>query len=184
MLTNVLEGLTMFAYKLKRHVLWEQKLECVRVKWWEEERKRSCCPWQQPCCYKQQSVWAGSWVWVDVILLLHVFIISFSLSLIKWTSPVDVGNLPNHVKYCVSVFSLLWTTIRTPPVRAWGSRNPQHVVLLESAGWAFATNLQLVFIFFDNWIHLPFKFLFPQLLLSWKSDLLLLFLKFELLECD
>jgi hypothetical protein len=39
---------------------------------------------------------------------------------------------------------------------------------LESAGWAFATNLQLVFIFFDNWNHLPFKFLFPQLLLSWK----------------
>jgi hypothetical protein len=41
-------------------------------------------------------------------------------------------------------------------------------VLLESAGWAFVTNLQLVFIFFDNWIHLPFKFLFPQLLLSCK----------------
>jgi hypothetical protein len=24
------------------------------------------------------------------------------------------------------VLSLQWTTIRTPPVRAWGSRNPQQ----------------------------------------------------------
>ena len=51
-----------------------------------------------------------------------------SLSLIKWTSPVDVGNLPNHVKYYVSLLSLQWATIRTPPVRAWGSRNPQQLV--------------------------------------------------------
>jgi hypothetical protein len=60
---------------------------------------------------------------VDVILLLHVFIVSFSLSLIKWTSPVDVGNLSNHVKYCVSVLTLRRATISTPPVRAWGSRD-------------------------------------------------------------
>jgi hypothetical protein len=26
---------------------------------------------------------------------------------------MDVGDLPNHVKYCVNVFSLQWTTIRT-----------------------------------------------------------------------
>jgi len=28
-------------------------------------------------------------------------------------SPVDVGGFPNHVKYCVSVFSLQWANIRT-----------------------------------------------------------------------
>ena len=32
------------------------------------------------------------------------------------TSPVDVGGLPNHVKYCVSVLSLQWANIRTSPV--------------------------------------------------------------------
>jgi hypothetical protein len=37
---------------------------------------------------------------------------------------VDVGDLPNHVKYCVSVLTLRLATINTPPVRAWGSRNP------------------------------------------------------------
>jgi pentatricopeptide repeat protein len=31
-------------------------------------------------------------------------------------SPVDVGGLPNHVKYCVSVLSLQWENIRTSPV--------------------------------------------------------------------
>jgi hypothetical protein len=31
-------------------------------------------------------------------------------------SPVDVGGLPNHVKYCVSVLSLQWANIRTSPV--------------------------------------------------------------------
>jgi hypothetical protein len=46
-----------------------------------------------------------------------------SLSLIKWTSPMNVGDLPNHVKYCVSVLSLQWATIRTPPVRLRGSQN-------------------------------------------------------------
>jgi len=29
---------------------------------------------------------------------------------------VDVGGLPNHVKYCVSVLSLQWANIRTSPV--------------------------------------------------------------------
>jgi hypothetical protein len=33
------------------------------------------------------------------------------------TSPVDVGGLPNHIKYCVSVLSLKWAIIRTSPVR-------------------------------------------------------------------
>jgi hypothetical protein len=31
-------------------------------------------------------------------------------------SPVDVGGLPNHVKYCVSVLSLQWANIKTSPV--------------------------------------------------------------------
>ena len=31
-------------------------------------------------------------------------------------SPVDVGGLPNHVKYCVSVLSFQWINIRTSPV--------------------------------------------------------------------
>ena len=31
-------------------------------------------------------------------------------------SPVDIGGLPNHVKYCVNVLSLQWTNIRTSPV--------------------------------------------------------------------
>jgi hypothetical protein len=31
-------------------------------------------------------------------------------------SPVDVGGLPNHVKYRVSVLSLQWANIRTSPV--------------------------------------------------------------------
>jgi hypothetical protein len=31
-------------------------------------------------------------------------------------SPVDVGGLSNHVKYCVSVLSLQWANIRTSPV--------------------------------------------------------------------
>ena len=29
---------------------------------------------------------------------------------------VDIGDLPNHVKYCVSVLSLQWANIRTSPV--------------------------------------------------------------------
>ena len=29
---------------------------------------------------------------------------------------MDVGDLPNHVKYCVSVLSLQWANIRTSPV--------------------------------------------------------------------
>jgi hypothetical protein len=31
-------------------------------------------------------------------------------------SPVDIGGLPNHVKYCVSVLNLKWINIRTSPV--------------------------------------------------------------------
>jgi len=76
--------LTIFAYKggiLVESTIWERECrECVRVKWREEERKRSCC-------HGQQSVWAESWV-----ILLHVFIVTFSLSLIQWLSPVDVGD--------------------------------------------------------------------------------------------
>ncbi|KAJ6901616.1 hypothetical protein NC651_019402 [Populus alba x Populus x berolinensis] len=31
-------------------------------------------------------------------------------------SPVDVGGLPNHVKYCISMLSFQWANIRTSPV--------------------------------------------------------------------
>jgi hypothetical protein len=58
-----------------------------------------------------------------VILLLHVFIVSFSLSLIKWTSPVDVGNLPNHVKYCVSVLKPPMSKYQYTTGPRMGSRN-------------------------------------------------------------
>lgn len=30
---------------------------------------------------------------------------------------MDIGDLSNHVKYCVSILSLQWTIIRTSPVR-------------------------------------------------------------------
>jgi hypothetical protein len=117
MLTNVLEGLTMFAYK--RGMFLRAKWECVRVKWREEKRKRSCCPLLP---YAAECVsWELSLSGCDPPPPCIYCILS--LSLIKWTSPVDVGVLPNHVKYCVSVLSLQWATIRTPPVRLRGSRN-------------------------------------------------------------
>jgi len=66
---------------IKRHVLWRANVREVRVcENVKRRRKRSCCHGQQPCCHMQQGVWAGSWV-----ILLHVFIVTFSLSLIKWT---------------------------------------------------------------------------------------------------
>jgi len=36
---------------------------------------------------------------------------------------VDVGNLPNHVKYCVSVLYPPLSNYQYTPVRAWGCRN-------------------------------------------------------------
>ena len=50
---------------------------------------------------KERAAMAAAVRAADVVLLLHV-----SLYLIKWTSPVDVGDLPSHVKYCVSVLTL------------------------------------------------------------------------------
>jgi hypothetical protein len=44
---------------------------------------------------------------VDVIPLLHVCVCcNLPLSLMIWTTPVDVGDLLNHVKYYASVLSL------------------------------------------------------------------------------
>jgi len=46
---------------------------------------------------------AGSWVWVKWSSSFMYLYCIFSLSLIIWTSPMDVSDLPNHVKYCVPV---------------------------------------------------------------------------------
>jgi hypothetical protein len=95
--------------------------------------------WQQPCCHYSSC---NSCVWELRVeqngcnppppCIYYIL----SLSLIKWTSFVDVGDLPNHVKYCLSVLSLQWKTIRTPPVRAWGSQNPQQFAPLPLESWA------------------------------------------------
>jgi hypothetical protein len=51
--------LTIFAYKRGIFVrAKDERIErvqrvCENVKRREEERKRSCCPWQQPCCHMQ-----------------------------------------------------------------------------------------------------------------------------------
>jgi len=45
-------------------------------------------------------------------------VVNLALSLYNQiVSPMDVDDLPNHVKYCVSVVSLQWATIRTSLVR-------------------------------------------------------------------
>jgi hypothetical protein len=49
----------------------------------------------------------------------------FSLSLIISISHVDVGDLPNHVKYCVSVLSLLWAMIMNTTV-PHGEKSPTN----------------------------------------------------------
>ena len=41
---------------------------------------------------------------------------SLSLSLIILTFSIDVDGLSNHIKYCIGVLSLQWTTIRTSSV--------------------------------------------------------------------
>ena len=40
---------------------------------------------------------------------------------------MDVGDLPNHVKYCISVLSLQWATIRPSPVGI-----PQHKIHINT----------------------------------------------------
>jgi len=76
--------LTIFAYKegiLVESTIWER--ESAESVWeWSDEKKR-----ERLCCHMQQSVWAESWV-----ILLHVFIVTLSLSLIQWLSPVNVGD--------------------------------------------------------------------------------------------
>ena len=41
---------------------------------------------------------------------------SLSISNNISSSLVDLGGLPNHIKYCVSVLDFQWTIIRTSPV--------------------------------------------------------------------
>ena len=70
----------------------------------------------------------------------------------QMTPPVDVGGLPNHVKYCVSVLSLQWATIRTSPV---GTPNTFHYRIAQQI---FALRLQeLSFILNES--QMPFCFM-------------------------
>jgi len=86
------------------------------VKRREEERKRNGCQEQQPCCLVQQCVSnvSGERKWSSSSMC----VVTSSLSIFNniGSSTVDVGDLPNHVKYCVSVLSLQWVTIRTSPI--------------------------------------------------------------------
>ena len=55
-------------------------------------------------------------------------------------SPVDVGSLPNHVKYCVSVLYLLRANIRTSPVGIPYSTYVPYKYLVLSSGIYPASN--------------------------------------------
>ena len=59
---------------------------------------------------------AGSWVWVKWSSSSMYCVVILSLSLNNIDSPMDVGDLSNHVKYCVSVLALRWAIISTLPV--------------------------------------------------------------------
>jgi len=39
---------------------------------------------------------------------------------------MDVGDLPNHVKYCVSVLSLLWAMIMNTTIPQGGAEIPNN----------------------------------------------------------
>jgi hypothetical protein len=57
---------------------------------------------------------------------MYVVILSLYISN-NMNSPVDVGGFAEPRQNIVSVcFTLRWATISTPPVLAWGSRNPQQ----------------------------------------------------------
>jgi len=116
-------------------VFWWEEWECVRVKWREEERKRSCCHGQQLCCHMQQSVWAGSWV-----ILLHVFIVTLSLSLIQWLSPVDVGDFAEPRKILCQCALASVEQISVHPRSA-------HGVLEFPNNWYQSTWFKGVFVF-------------------------------------
>ena len=102
-----------FAYK--RGMCWELNVwgegenvsVCKRV-----ERKREL-QWQQ---LQRVAERAESWVWVKWSSFSMYCVVILSLSLNNIDSPVDVGDLPNHVKYCVSVLALHWAIISTSPV--------------------------------------------------------------------
>jgi len=80
------------------------------------KRQRSGCEGQQPCCLVQQCVSNESrerkWSSSSMCIVISSLSISNNIS----SSPVNVGGLPNHVKYCITVLSLQLTTIRTSPV--------------------------------------------------------------------
>jgi hypothetical protein len=69
---------------------------------------------------------ARSWVeWMWSSSSMYVYCILF-LSLIICTSPVDVDDLLNHVKYCVSVYLASNRQLSEHHRSAQGSRNPQQ----------------------------------------------------------
>ena len=59
-----------------------------------------------------------------------------SLSLIISISPVDVGDLPNHVKYCVSVLSLLWAMIMNTTVPQGEQKSPTIGIRATTSGFS------------------------------------------------
>jgi hypothetical protein len=82
------------------------------------------------------------WMWSSSSMYLYCIL---SLSLIIWNSPVDVGALPNHVKYCVSVLSLQWATIRTSPV---GIPNNWYQSIWFKVVFVFCSKMKFVQIVF------------------------------------
>jgi uncharacterized membrane protein len=60
-------------------------------------------------------------------------------------SPVDVGDLANHVKYCVSVLSLQWAIISTSPV---GIPNNWYQSIWFKAVFDFCSKMKVVKIVF------------------------------------
>jgi hypothetical protein len=87
------------------------------------------------------------WMWSSSSMYLCC---SLSLSLIISTSPVDVGDLPNHVKYCVSVLNLQWATIRTSPV---GIPNNWYQSLWFKMVFDFCPKIKVVKMVFWSYHH-------------------------------
>jgi len=83
---------------------WERDLESVRK---TRERERgvaakgsSSTALCSIVCENNES--RVEWLWSSSSMYLYC---SISLSLIISTSPVDIDDLSNHVKYCVNIFS-------------------------------------------------------------------------------
>jgi len=94
---------------------WERDLESVRK---TRERERGVAAKGSSSTALCNIVCENSgsrveWLWSSSSMYICC---SLFLFLIISTSLVDIDGLPNHVKYCVNMFSLQWTTIRTSSV--------------------------------------------------------------------